>query len=126
MREDEIFALKSIAAQFSGEWKPGEDSPDGYIIPAERVVAVEVSGLTQNVTDDRGTRPRHSDDIATIRLANELDAKLKSTIPQHRRVVLVLSSPIVDYQKTKIEHFDSYREQSGFESYRTKNLDTRE
>jgi hypothetical protein len=103
MRTDEIFALKSIAARYSGEWKPGDDPPDGYITFAERVVAVEVSRLTQYVTDDRGTRPRLSDDTAAIRLANELDAELKGAVPVRRRVMLVLSSPIIDYRRTKAE-----------------------
>ena len=103
MREDELFALKSIAEWLSGEWKPGEDPPDGYVEFADRTVAVEVSTLTQYVTDDRGTRPQLSDDMATMRLANELDAELKNKIPARRRVMLVLSSPIIEFRKTKAD-----------------------
>jgi hypothetical protein len=103
MREDEEFVLKSIAARYCGEWKPGEDPPDGYITFPGRVVAVEISTLTQHITDDRGTRPRLSDDTAAMRLANELDAELKTEIPSRARIMLVLSSPIIDYRKTKSE-----------------------
>jgi hypothetical protein len=60
MRQDEKFVIESIATAYSGDWKPGEDPPDAYLIVADRPVAVEISTLTQHVTDDRGTRPRLS------------------------------------------------------------------
>jgi len=103
LRNDELLALESLAARYAGVWKAGENPPDGYITLSDQVVAVEVSTLTQYVTDDRGTRPRLSDDTAAIRLANELDAELRGSIPCRKRVMLVLRSPIADYRKTKAE-----------------------
>lgn len=103
MRRDEIFALESIADRYSGEWKPGENPPDGYITIGKRVIAVEVSTLTQHVTDDRGTRPRRSDDAPAIRLANELNAELGNAIASDKRIILILHSPIVDFRKTKAQ-----------------------
>ena len=101
MRKDEIFALKSIAARYSGEWKPGENPPDGYVTFLEHTVAVEVSTLTQHIKVEKGTRPRRSDDSAAITLADELNEELRSAIPTTKRVMLHLSSPIADYRKTK-------------------------
>jgi len=58
MREDEKFVIESVARAYSGDWKPGADPPDAYLTIADRTIAVEISTLTQHVTDDRGTRPR--------------------------------------------------------------------
>jgi hypothetical protein len=101
MREDEEFVLNSIARFYSGKWSPGNDPPDGYLILSDRMIAVEVSTLVQHVTDDKGTRSRHSDDTPAIRLANELDSELKGRITAYKQVMLVLRSPINDYRKTK-------------------------
>jgi len=101
MRKDEEFVLNRVARLYSGEWRPGDDPPDGYLTLAGRVIAVEVSKLTQYVTDDKGTRPRRSDDDLAIRLANELDREFKAQIPPDKRVMLVLRSPINDFRKTK-------------------------
>jgi hypothetical protein len=103
MRQDEKFVIESIATAYSGDWKPGEDPPDAYLIVADRPVAVEISTLTQHVTDDRGTRPRLSDDIAASRLPKTLNADLKSAVPDGKCVTLVLSSPILEYNKTRAE-----------------------
>jgi hypothetical protein len=103
MRQDEKFVIESIATSYSGDWKPGEDPPDAYLIVADRPVAVEISTLTQHVTDDRGTRPRLSDDIAASRLPKALNADLKSAVPDGKCVTLVLSSPILEYNKTRAE-----------------------
>jgi hypothetical protein len=103
MREDEKFVIESVARAYSGDWKPGADPPDACLMMADRTVAVEISTLTQHVTDDRGTRPRLSDDTAAIRLADELDADLRNAVPDGKYVTLVLSSPILEYEKTKAE-----------------------
>jgi hypothetical protein len=101
MKPDEKFVLDSVARFCAGDWKPGEDPPDGYLSVANHTIAIEVSTLTQHVTDDKGTRPRISDDTAAIRLANELDLEIGGTMPAGRRVMLVLRSPIADYRKSK-------------------------
>jgi hypothetical protein len=101
MRQEEEFVLKSLARLYSGQWRLGEDPPDGYLTLAGYTVAIEVSKLGQHVTDDKGTRPRLSDDIAAIRLANQLDAEFKSAIPINKRVMLILRPPIEEYRKTK-------------------------
>ncbi len=102
MRTEEEFVLGSVAKLYSGEWKPGENPPDGDLTVAGRTIAVEVSTLTQHITDDKGTRPRLSDDTAAIRLANELDAELRGGIPINKLVILVLRAPINEYRKTKV------------------------
>src|SRR5262245_32395384 len=63
MKNSEKFVMRSVAIAYSGDWKPGADPPDAYLTIADRTFAVEVSTLTQHVTDDRGTRPRPRDDI---------------------------------------------------------------
>lgn len=101
MRKDEEFVLDSVARFFAGRWIPGEDPPDAYLTVATHTIALEVSTLNQHITDDKGTRPRLSDDTGAIRLANELDLEIGRTVPAGRRVMLVLRSPITDYRKTK-------------------------
>ena len=110
LREDEEFAITSIAAAFSGTWRPGENPPDAYLTLGTDNIAVEISTLTQYVTDDRGTRSRLSDDIPTAGVANALNEELKHLIPDGYTIGLVLSSPILQNRKTKIELAQILRE----------------
>jgi hypothetical protein len=103
LREDEEFAITSVAVAFSGTWRPGENPPDAYLTLGINDVAVEISTLTQYVTDDRGTRSRLSDDIPTAGFANALNEELKHLIPDGYTIGLVLSSPILRSRKTKIK-----------------------
>jgi hypothetical protein len=102
LREDEEFVIKAVANAFSGTWQPGEDPPDAYLTVGTEVIAVEISTLTQHVTDNEGTRPRLSDDIPTARLADALNDELQNEIPDGHTIGLVLSSPIIKPLKTKI------------------------
>jgi hypothetical protein len=101
LREDEEFVIASLATAFSGISRPGENPPDAYLVLGANTVAVEISTLTQYVTDGKGTRPRLSDDIATTAFANALNEELKSLIPDGYTIGLVLSSPILNLRKTK-------------------------
>src|SRR5579862_3885740 len=101
LRDDEEFAITSLATAFSATWRPGENPPDAYLIRGTDTVAVEISTLTQYVTDEKGARPRLSDDIPTAALADELNNELKHLIPDGHTIGLVLSSPILQYRKTK-------------------------
>jgi hypothetical protein len=103
LRDDEEFVITSIAAKLSGTWRPGEDPPDAYLILGADTVAVEISTLTQYVTDDRGTRSRLTDDIATLKFANDLNDELKHLVPDGYTIGLVLSSPILELRKTKAQ-----------------------
>ena len=55
--------------------------------------------MTQHVTDDRGTRPRASDDAPTTVLANHLNVKLHKLIPDRYSIGLVLSTPLLNVRK---------------------------
>jgi len=101
LRADEVFVIDSVAKAFFGTWRPGENPPDAYLTINGNDIAVEISTLTQHVTDDRGTRSRASDDIATAALANELNTELQHLIPDGNTIGLILSSPILKLRKTK-------------------------
>lgn len=103
LREDERFVIASIAHSLSATWHPGENPPDAYLRLDASTIAVEISTLTQHVTDDRGTRPRLSDDTATANFVNALNDELSHLIPDGYTVGLVLSSPILEYRKTKAQ-----------------------
>jgi hypothetical protein len=103
IREDEEFVISAIATSLSGTWLAGENPPDAYLTLNTGTVAVEISTLTQYVTDDKGTRPRLSDDIATAAFANELNEELSDLIPDGYTIGLVLSSPILAYRKTRAQ-----------------------
>jgi hypothetical protein len=106
MKGNEASVIASVAKAFSGAWRPGENSPDAYSPDAyltigSRVIAVEISTLTQYVTDDRGTRSRFTDDKLAFNLANELNAELHELVPFGDTIFLVLTSPISEPRKTK-------------------------
>jgi hypothetical protein len=93
MRDDEVFVAYAIARWCGGTFAPGENPPDIYLTIDSELVAVEISTLTQHVTDDLGTRPRLGDDLLAVRLANELNAELQNVVPYGCTIGLVLGSP---------------------------------
>ena len=102
LRPDEEFVIRAVAAFFSGDWWPGENPPDAYLKVCEEVVAVEISTLTQLVSDEKGgSKPRMSEDATALWLANELNEELRDEIPDGRTVVLTLESPILKANKVK-------------------------
>lgn len=101
LRDDEESVISSVAARFSGTWRPGEDPPDAYLTIGPDTIAVEISTLVQHVTDDQGTRSRLSDDQGANRLVNVLKAELSDVIPEGYTVGLLLSAPILLPRKTQ-------------------------
>jgi hypothetical protein len=101
LRGDEAFVIAAVAKEFGGTCRPGENPPDAYFSVGSRVIAVEISTLTQHVTDDCGTRERMSDDKPAIDLVNELNAELCAVVPDDQSIGLILSSPISKKRKTK-------------------------
>lgn len=102
LRPDEKYCIEAVAASVGGKWSEGEDPPDAYLSIGNDNIAVEISTLTQHVTDDNGgTKPRLSEDSAAIRLCNELDEELKTRIPAGRKILLILSAPIYSARKLK-------------------------
>jgi hypothetical protein len=101
MRDDERFVIEALAGFYSATWRAGENPPDAYIDLGGDAVAVEISTLTQYVSDDSGTRERLSDDQPAIRLANELNEELDDSIPNGTIIALNLSSPILRFRRTK-------------------------
>jgi hypothetical protein len=101
LRMDEEFVISSVASTFSAAWRPGENPPDAYLSLGKNSVAVEISTLTQYVTDEQGARPRLSDDLPTAALANALNEEFRELIPYGCTIGLVLSSPILQHRKTK-------------------------
>ena len=102
LKPDEEFVIRALAAKFDGQWSPGEDPPDAYLTMGQETIAVEISTLTQHVTNARGgMKSRLSDDSAALRLAEELDEELRATIPRGCMVVLTLRAPITKLRPTK-------------------------
>jgi hypothetical protein len=87
--------MNALANHYSGRWWPGEDPPDAYIQTAGVVCAVEVSTLTQQISDGKGGfKPRLSQDTAAIRLIDSLNKGLHSEIPDDVIVILTLAAPV--------------------------------
>jgi hypothetical protein len=101
LRDDEEFVITSLSKEFGGTSRVGENPPDAYLQIGAREIAVEISTLTQHITDDRGTRSRLDDDIPAIKLSNELDAELLGLLPDGQSVSLILSTPILKFRQTK-------------------------
>jgi hypothetical protein len=104
LREDEKFVINSIAKAFAGEWRCGENPPDAYLTCDTKTFAVEISTLTQPITDEQGhIHSRLSDDHAARRFVAALnaDARLQNVVPSGCTIGLVLSSPILKKPSTK-------------------------
>jgi hypothetical protein len=99
--DDEEFVITAVARGFSATWRPGDDPPDAYLTLGTVRIAVEISTLMQPVTDERGARSRLTDDLPTMALGEELNAELRSLIPDGYRVSLIARSPILERAKTE-------------------------
>jgi hypothetical protein len=97
---DEKFVIESVDKEFAGIWNVGGDPPDAYLTFNANTIAVEITTLTQYVTDDRGTRPRASGDAPIDRLVECLNAELRDLIPVRYSIGLALSTPILKPRKT--------------------------
>jgi hypothetical protein len=69
---DEKFVIESVDKEFAGIWNVGGDPQDAYLTFNANTIAVEITTLTQ----DRGTRPRASDDAPIERLVECLNGPL--------------------------------------------------
>ena len=104
LRSDEEFVICSVAAHFSGTWWAGENPPDAYLQAGHEITAVEISTLTQHVSDGRGgSKPRLSEDSTAIWLANALNDELQASVPDGMLVMLTLASPILKAKKVKTQ-----------------------
>ncbi len=102
LRHDEEFVIGAVAAVLSGTWQPGEDPPDAYLSFASETVAVEISTLSQHVTDDGGAAiPRLSQDATALALVKELNKELGAKLPPGCTVHLVLKPPVNNKRKLK-------------------------
>ena len=102
LRPDEEFVICSVAAHFAGDWWSGENPPDAYLKVRDEITAIEISTLTQHVSDGHGgSKPRISEDATAIWLANKLDSELRHKIPDGLVVILTLASPILKARKVK-------------------------
>lgn len=104
LRSDEEFVIHALATFFSGDWWPGENPPDAYLRVRDEVAAVEISTLTQQVSDGSGgSKARLSEDATAIWLCNELNSELRDRIPDGLLVILTLASPILKARKAKAQ-----------------------
>ena len=105
LKPDEQSVIAAVSCAFSAPWRPGENPPDAYICLDGDDVPVEISTLTQLVTDKEakdGTRAVMGDYIATGALGDDLDRELAPMIPEGYRIVLwVTEAPINRATKTK-------------------------
>jgi hypothetical protein len=101
LRDDEKLAISAVSKEFFCAWRPGENPPDAYLILPSHEVAVEITTLTQRITDDGGTRSRITDDAPGIRLIAELNDKLQHLVPDDVQIGFTMRTPILKLRKTK-------------------------
>jgi len=102
LRPDEEFVIRSLAKMLGGKWWAGENPPDAYLKLGDKIVAVEISTLTQPVLN--GTefgKERRSGDVGALRFCEELDNEVKSQIPKGICVILILYAPINKFRRFK-------------------------
>jgi len=111
LREDEVFVIESLCSKYGGTYRTGEDPPDAYMSLNDNEIAVEISTLTQHVVDRSGKHvPRLSQDTGVLRLCNELDKELKSSVPPGVYVLVIISSPINKIRQTKADLINKIKE----------------
>ena len=102
MRPEEEFVLEALVSEIGGEFVDGDDPPDAYLMHDGRRIAVEVSRLIQHTINEHGQlRPRLSDDVPALTLADHLDDDLRNNIPDKKFFFVVIPSPVNDVRRTR-------------------------
>ena len=96
----EKFVIDALVAEFGADWKIGPNPPDAYLLFDTKTVAVEITTVTQYVTDGGGTRPRASDDSVLNPMINHLNAQLQEKLIGGYSIGLIISAPVSDVRKT--------------------------
>jgi hypothetical protein len=101
MREDEKFVAESMSRHFNGSWKPvKKDPPDFFLTIEERQIAVEVTGIFEQVPISKTKRqPRHTMDSAVVAMCDRLNRSLKAHVPIPMTVILMPTVPLRDFSR---------------------------
>ena len=72
-----------MSRHFNGSWKPvKKDPPDFFLTIEERQIAVEVTGIFEQVPISKTKRqPRHTMDSAVVAMCDRLNRSLKTHVP---------------------------------------------
>ena len=106
MRPDEEFVGRALVAFFSGSstasMSEGDDPPDLYLSVGGTRVGVEVTRLSQFTFEPDGTLGnRATQDFFGIRMLNELNSKLGSTLPENVSLLIGLWVPVPNASRFK-------------------------
>ncbi len=94
LRPDEKFCIEAVAALVEGQWSEGENPPDAYLRIGNERIAVEISTLTQYVTDQNGGyKPRLSEDLTAIRQPHDEDLHELIAERYEQRATIITSKP---------------------------------
>lgn len=100
LNPDEQFVIEALARKFAAVWTAGQNPPDAYLTFDSHMVAVEITTITQRITDDQGSRPRASDDAVMQPMIDRLNSQLLGVMPKGYSVGLVIRTPVLDGRKT--------------------------
>lgn len=103
LRDDEQFVIEAVVKKFGGTWSVGGDPPDAVLALDGDAVGVEVTTLTQHITDDQGTRSRATDDAVISPMVSDLTASLSDLIPDGCSIGVVVRTPLPDRRKITAE-----------------------
>lgn len=95
LRKDELFVMKALAESFNGSWCASKNErPDAFLILANSIVAVEISGLYQRAIEP--SKSRLKEDMVPLRICDRLntDVDVLDLLPPNYYLVISLSAPI--------------------------------
>jgi len=102
MTPNEEYVLEALQKKFGGTIMDGEDPPDAYLCIEEKRIAVEVTRLIEQVTDDNGAKiSRLAHDGPAIDFLDDVDREMQNTVPDGKYVFIVIGAPIKNIRLTR-------------------------
>jgi hypothetical protein len=98
-RVEEMVA-RALGRHLGVSWRPGDDPPDIYLCFDNEDISVEITALVQLISDERGTRPRHSDDMYAVNAVKRLNRDFGEVVAPGTSISLYLTLPLTKPAQT--------------------------
>jgi len=104
MRFEEVFVMEALVSKFGGVFTPVKDDPPvAYLLLNDQRIAVEVSMLVEQISENGVVRSRMAYDSPVTKISEELERDIGNSIPEGKSLYLGLPSPIKEIRKFKKE-----------------------
>jgi hypothetical protein len=88
------FAVDAVARHFSAAYRMGAGPPDAYVTVSGRPIALDVAIITHPPRARPFSAVRLREDVVARRVLRDIEAALRSHVPNGKSIILTLGAPI--------------------------------